>query len=155
MEWRCRIPERNQLEILVFHRKKATKMNCQTIKEQFDERLDGRLSAAQQAVNELLARKEEMTQQLTELRVSVGGIEHKRRAIESQREPIAARVRDLRERMQTCAGEITGYTAKTGQFRAEIAGHQRQHQCRRDPAGQQPRVDCRRRRPARLQRRFR
>ncbi len=83
--------------------------------------LQQRMSAAQQAVNELLARKEQMTQQLTELRVSVGGIEHKRRAIESQREPIAARVRDLRERMQTCAGEITGYTAKIGQFRAEIA----------------------------------
>jgi chromosome segregation protein len=83
--------------------------------------LQQRMSTAQQAVNELLARKEQMTQQLTELRVSVGGIEHKRRAIESQREPIAARVRDLRERMQTCAGEITGYTAKTGQFRAEIA----------------------------------
>jgi len=29
-----------------------------------------------------------MTQQLTELRVSVGGIEHQRRAIESQREPL-------------------------------------------------------------------
>ncbi|MGA2138045.1 MAG: chromosome segregation protein SMC [Verrucomicrobiia bacterium] len=83
--------------------------------------LQQRMSTAQQAVNELLARKEQMTQQLTELRVSVGGIEHKRRAIESQREPIAARVRDLRERMQTCAGEITGYTAKTGQFHAEIA----------------------------------
>jgi chromosome segregation protein len=79
------------------------------------------VSAAQRALDELLARKEQMTQQLTELRVSVGGIEHKRHAIESQREPIAARVRDLRERMQTCATEITNYTARIQQFRAEIA----------------------------------
>ena len=56
------------------------------------------MTVAQRAVDELLIRKEQMSQQLTELRVSVGGIEHQRRAIESQREPIAARVRDLHER---------------------------------------------------------
>jgi chromosome segregation ATPase len=83
--------------------------------------LQQQVSAAQRALDDLLARKEQMTQQLTELRVSVGGIEHKRHAIESQREPIAARVRDLRERMQTCATEITSYTASIQQFRAEIA----------------------------------
>jgi chromosome segregation protein len=78
------------------------------------------MGVAQQAVDELLIRKEQMTQQLTELRVSVGGIEHQRRAIESQREPIAARVRDLHERMEICASEITSYTAKIEQFRVEI-----------------------------------
>jgi chromosome segregation protein len=83
--------------------------------------LQQQMSAAQHAVDELLADKEIMNQQLTELRIGVGGIEHKRRAIESQREPIAARVRDLRERIQTCASEITSYTAKIQQFRAEIA----------------------------------
>jgi chromosome segregation protein len=83
--------------------------------------LQQQMSAGQQAADELLADKELMNQQLTELRISVGGIEHKRRAIESQREPIAARVRDLRERIQTCASEITSYTARIQQFRAEIA----------------------------------
>jgi chromosome segregation protein len=78
------------------------------------------MSLAQQAVDELLGRKEQLTQQLTELRVSVGGIEHKRRAIESQREPITARVRDLRERIQICGDEITSYTAKIELFRAEV-----------------------------------
>jgi chromosome segregation protein len=84
-------------------------------------KLQQQVGAAQRALDELLGRKEQMTLQLTELRVSVGGIEHKRHAIESQREPIAARVRDLRERMQTCASEITNYTARIQQFRAEIA----------------------------------
>jgi chromosome segregation protein len=78
------------------------------------------MTVAQQAVDELLVRKEQMTQQLTELRVSVGGIEHQRRAIESQREPIAARVRDLHERMEICGTEITSFTAKIAQFRVEI-----------------------------------
>ncbi|HVM61827.1 MAG TPA: chromosome segregation protein SMC [Verrucomicrobiae bacterium] len=83
--------------------------------------LQQQMTAAQRAVDELLVGKEQMTLQLTELRVSVGGIEHKRHAIESQREPIAARVRDLRERIQTCADEITSYTARIRQFRTEIA----------------------------------
>ncbi len=78
------------------------------------------MNLAQRGVDELLGRKEQMTQQLTELRVSVGGIEHKRRAIESQREPIAARVRDLHERMEICSTEITSYTAKIAQFQVEI-----------------------------------
>ena len=83
--------------------------------------LQRQMSAAQQAVDELLGRKEQMSQQLTELRVSVGGFEHKRRAIESQREPIAARVRDLHERIQICTDEITSYTARIGQFRIETS----------------------------------
>lgn len=82
------------------------------------------LAAAQQAVDELHARKEQMTQQLTELRVSVGGIQHKREAIQAQREPIAARLRDLRERIQTCSSEIASHTAKIEQLRAEIADSQ-------------------------------
>jgi len=82
--------------------------------------LQQQMTAAQRAVDDLHARREPMTQQLTELRVSVGGIEHKRKAIEAQREPIAARVRDLRERIQTCATETTSHTAKIEQLRAEI-----------------------------------
>lgn len=83
--------------------------------------LQEQLATAQQAVTELQSRREQMTQVLTELRVSVGGIEHKRRAIESQREPIAARVRDLRERIEACANETTSLTGKIEQFRQEIA----------------------------------
>jgi chromosome segregation protein len=82
--------------------------------------LQQQMSAAQQAVDTLLTRKEQMTQQLTELRVSVGGIEHKRKAIEAQREPIAARVHDLRERVQMCASESTSHAARIEQLRAEI-----------------------------------
>jgi chromosome segregation protein len=77
--------------------------------------------AAHQAVSELTARREEATNELTELRVAVGGVQHKREAIQAQREPIAGRVRDLRERMQTCADEIASYSAKIEQFRQEIA----------------------------------
>ncbi len=84
-------------------------------------RLQENLTGSQRAVDELRSRREQMTQQLTELRVSVGGIEHKRRAIESQREPIAARVRDLRERIETCASEVASHTGKIGQFRQEVA----------------------------------
>ena len=83
--------------------------------------LQQQLTAAQQAVAELQTRKEQMAQVVMELRVSVGGIEHKRKAIESQREPIAARVHDLRERVQTCATENTSYAARIEQLRAEIA----------------------------------
>jgi chromosome segregation protein len=82
--------------------------------------LQQQMSAAQQAVDALQARKEQMAQQLMELRVSVGGIEHKRRAIEAQREPIAARVRDLRERVQMCAAESTSHAARIEQLRTEI-----------------------------------
>ena len=79
------------------------------------------IAAAQQAVDELTGRREEATNQLTELRVAVGGIEHKREAIQAQREPITGRIRDLRDRMQTCGNEIASYTAKIEQFRQEIA----------------------------------
>ncbi|HUJ71542.1 MAG TPA: chromosome segregation protein SMC, partial [Verrucomicrobiae bacterium] len=83
-------------------------------------KLQQQLSAAQRAVDELHAQREQMTQQLTELRINVGGIEHQRKAIEAQREPIAARVRDLRERIQTCATETANHTMKIEQLRTEI-----------------------------------
>ena len=83
--------------------------------------LQQEMTVVQQVVDEMQTRKELMTQVLMELRVGVGGIEHKRKAIEAQREPIAARVHDLRERVQTCAAENSNYTARIEQLRAEIA----------------------------------
>ncbi len=79
------------------------------------------MAQAQQVVDELLRQREEMNNQLTELRVSVGGLEHKHASIEANREPIAGRIRDFRERMQTCAGEMETLTQRITQFRAEIA----------------------------------
>jgi len=79
------------------------------------------MAAAQQIVDELLRHKEEMNAQLTELRVSVGGMEHKRSSIEANREPIAGRIRDFRDRIQTCGNEIESLTARIAQFREEIA----------------------------------
>ncbi len=78
------------------------------------------IAQSQGAVDGLTTRREEVSNQVTELRVAVGGVQHKREAIEAQREPIAGRIRDLRERMQTCTDEISSYTAKIGQFRQEI-----------------------------------
>jgi chromosome segregation protein len=60
-----------------------------------------------------------MTAQITELRVSVGGMEHQRSSIEERREPISGRIRDFRERMQTCSSEIESLTGRIGLFRAE------------------------------------
>ena len=79
------------------------------------------VAAAQQAVAELAGQKTVLTDGLTELRVSVGGIEHKRGAIQSQREPISGRIRDLRDRIQTCATEITTYSGKIEQLQGEMA----------------------------------
>jgi len=79
------------------------------------------LAAARQSIDAFQARREQQSKIITELRVSVGGFQHKRQAIEVSRDPIAGRVRDLRERIQVCATEITGYTAKMEQFRQENA----------------------------------
>ena len=75
---------------------------------------------AQRAVDELQAQKEQCTQQLTEQRVAVGGVEHKRSSISSQLEPIAGHIRDLRERMQTCTSDIDNHTTRIEQLRQEI-----------------------------------
>jgi len=79
------------------------------------------MAQAQQIVDELLRHKEEMNNQLTELRVSVGGLEHKRSSIQTNREPIAGRIRDFRDRMQSCTGEVESHTGRIAQFRAENA----------------------------------
>jgi chromosome segregation protein len=79
------------------------------------------VASAQTAVNELSAQRDAHIAILTELRVAVGGIQHKRGAIDSQREPIAGRIRDLRELIQTGGAEITTHTARIEQCRAEIA----------------------------------
>ena len=77
------------------------------------------MAQAQQIADEYLRNKEEMTDQLTELRVSVGGLEHRRSSIEANREPIAGRIRDFRDRMQSCTTEIESLTVRITQFRAE------------------------------------
>jgi chromosome segregation protein len=79
------------------------------------------MAAAQRLVDELLQRKEEMNSQLIELRVSVNSLENKRGSIEANREPIAGRIRDFRDRMATCTSEIESGTARIAQFRAENA----------------------------------
>lgn len=78
------------------------------------------LEIARQELSALSLRKEESTQKLTELRVSVGGWDHKRRSIEGQREPIAGRIRDFTERIQTCQNEIEHHSQRIQQLRAEI-----------------------------------
>jgi chromosome segregation protein len=79
------------------------------------------LTSLTERVAGLQLQKEEQSQQVTEARVAVGGLEHKRGSIEAQREPIAGRIRDFRERIQSCATEIESFSARNGQFRAEIA----------------------------------
>ncbi|MEI8062528.1 MAG: chromosome segregation protein SMC [Verrucomicrobiota bacterium] len=73
----------------------------------------------QQAVNTLTGQRDQMVSQLTELRVAAGGIQHKRAAIQSQREPIASRIHDLGERIQVCTGEIESCTSRIEQLRKE------------------------------------
>ena len=103
---------------------KARRAELLSVLQQTDTRL-GQLreeqGVAQRIVDELQTQKEQFTQQLTEQRVAVGGVEHKRTSIRGQLEPIAGRVRDLRERMQTCTGEIDNHTARVEQLRQEIA----------------------------------
>ena len=71
----------------------------------------------QLTANDLTGQRDQLVAQLTELRVAAGGIQHKRTAIQSQREPIAGRIRDLGERIQTCASEITSFTGRIEQLR--------------------------------------
>lgn len=77
------------------------------------------MALAQQIADEFLRSKEEMNNQLTELRVSVGGLEHKRSSIVANREPIAGRIRDFRDRMASCTSEIENLAARIVQFDAE------------------------------------
>jgi chromosome segregation protein len=103
---------------------KARRVELLSVLQQTDARLNQlheEHGVAQRITNELQAQKEQQTQQLTEQRVAVGGVEHKRASIRGQLEPIAGRVRDLRERMQTCTGEISNHTARIEQLRQEIA----------------------------------
>ena len=79
------------------------------------------LSGWQQVVNNLTAQREHQLGQLTELRVAAGGVQHKRAAIQAQREPIAGRIRDLGERIEICNSEITTATARLEQFQQENA----------------------------------
>ena len=79
------------------------------------------LLAGQQVVNDLTGQREQLVSQLTELRVAAGGIQHKRAAIQAQREPIAGRIRDLGERIQVCTNEITNFTDRIEQLRQENA----------------------------------
>jgi chromosome segregation protein len=102
---------------------KARRAELFSVLQQTDARL-GQLheeqNVAQRVANELQTQKEQLTQQLTEQRVAVGGVEHKRGSIRGQLEPISGRVRDLRERMQTCASEIDSHTTRIEQLRQEI-----------------------------------
>ncbi len=78
------------------------------------------ITATQHAVDELTARKQSMTDQLTELRVAVGTAQQRRDSLVAQRESIGSGVHDLRERMQTCATEMTTSTGRIEQLRTEI-----------------------------------
>jgi chromosome segregation protein len=105
------------------------------------------LGALQQAVQESQTHRTELFNALTEQRVAVGGIQHKHEAIEAQRGPIAGRVRDLRERMQTCRNEIVSYTVKIEHLRqenteserkiAELAAAREESQAKLDGSEQQ------------------
>jgi chromosome segregation protein len=100
--------------------------------------LQQELVGAQQAVDTLQARREELFAKLGDLKVAVGGVQHKRASIQAQRDPIDGRIRDLRDRMATCAAEVTAFTGRIEQFRQEIteseqrvgelAGHREQLQ---------------------------
>ena len=79
------------------------------------------LTGWQQVVNTLTTEREHQLGQLTEFRVAAGGVQHKRAAIQAQREPIAGRIRDLGERIEICNGEITTATARLEQFQQENA----------------------------------
>jgi len=83
--------------------------------------LQEQLAQTQQVVDKLLRQRETLNNQVTDLRVSVGGLEHKRKSNLDSLEPIAGRIRDFRERLQICAAEIETGTARIAQFRAENA----------------------------------
>lgn len=88
--------------------------------------LNAALRAAQQTAAELETQREQLGNQLTELKIAVGGIQHQRAALQTQREPIASRLRELRERMETCRTEIETYRSRIEQFRQEIAASEEQ-----------------------------
>jgi chromosome segregation protein len=90
----------------------ATEARLQALRDQ--------LGSGTATVEDLRRHRDEMSEELTKLKISAGGLEHRKSSIESQRDPIAGRIRDFRERMQTCSGEIESFTARIGQFRAEI-----------------------------------
>jgi hypothetical protein len=48
-------------------------------------------------------------------------MEHKRGSIEAQREPIDGRIRDFRERMQSCRADIEACLGRIALFREEMA----------------------------------
>ena len=84
------------------------------------------LTVWQQGVANLTAQREHQLGQLTEMRVAAGGVQHKRAAIQAQREPIAGRIRDLGERIEICNSEITTVTARLEQFQQENAESEEQ-----------------------------
>jgi chromosome segregation protein len=79
------------------------------------------VSAAQREVEDLTFRKEEKNQLLTDSRVEVTGLEHRRNAITSQLEPIAGRIHDCHERIENCKTDIESHTARIAQLQDEIA----------------------------------
>lgn len=78
------------------------------------------LETLQRAVAESTQQKATATDTLTELRVVVGSVEHRRQAIRSQRETLEARVRDLQERLTACQQEMTVCETRIVQCRREI-----------------------------------
>ena len=94
----------------------AALAEAQSREQSFREQMTG----WQATVNELTGQRDQAVELLTNLRVAAGGIQHKRAAIEAQREPIAGRIRDLGERIQTCTTEITTNTGRIEQLRQEI-----------------------------------
>jgi len=83
--------------------------------------LQQELVAAQQTLDALQTRREEMFAKLGDSRVAVGGIEHKRTSIQERRAPIDGRIRELRERMAICTSEMAEFTGRIEQFRREMA----------------------------------
>lgn len=85
-----------------------------------EQQLRDQMTGLRDEVNALGTEREQLTAHLTELRVAVGGVEHKRAAIQGQREPIAGRITDLQQRIQTCTAEIESNTVRSEQLRQEI-----------------------------------
>ncbi|MCG3146764.1 MAG: Chromosome partition protein Smc [Verrucomicrobiae bacterium] len=77
------------------------------------------LAGLQQTVTDLTNHRDGMIAQLTELRVAVGGVQHKRAAIQGQREPIAGRIRDLQDRITACTNEMDSHANRIELCRVE------------------------------------
>lgn len=100
--------------------------------------LRDQIAGLQQTVNDLTGQRDGIIAQLTELRVAVGGIQHKRGAIQGQREPIAGRIRDLQDRITACTTEMDQHanrielcqqeTAESEQKIVELAAAREQSQ---------------------------